>query len=87
MDSEARRAPAGHLRPQGERIWGGVVRGLHGSAGDTVSGAPLDEARNAASAAASALGWEPLLRWDGPDTDGCYTLSGMEPTPLGGWQD
>jgi hypothetical protein len=85
MGSETRRASAGHLRPQGEKVWGGVVHGLHGSAGDTVPAAEFDAARDAASAAAVALGWEHPLRWDGPDDDGCYALSGMEPPPLGGW--
>lgn len=85
MENEMRRANAGHLRPQGETVWGGVVHGLHGGAGDTVPTAALEEARDAASAAAIALGWEHPLRWEGPDADGCYTLSGMEPPPLGGW--
>lgn len=87
MEGELRRASAGHLRPQGDLGWGGVVRGLHGSGGDTVRAAALEEAQDGASAAALALGWEHPLRWDGPDGAGCYTLSGMEPPPLGGWPD
>jgi hypothetical protein len=76
------RLDIGHVRPQSDERFAGVVNGIPSSGGCEISGDTPYEAIDDGLVAAHRLGWL-LPEAAGPDAAGAYLLTGVEPDPPG----